>query len=138
MKIHVPDNLGGDLKVLPEGPCTATVENITLGVSKTSGKPKATVKYLLTSEMYKPEDNKTSIGEAVLETFSLQPQALWNINSMFKDCTGSGLPQGDFDPEELETTLQEGLIGQEFNLILEQVPNQDGVIQTQVTSREKA
>lgn len=136
MKIHVPENLGGDLKVLPEGPCTASIDNITLGTSK-AGKPKATVRYILTSEMYKPEDGQSSVGEVVLETFSLQPQALWNLNSLFKDCTGDSIPQGDHEPAELESILQEGLIGQEFNLILETVPNNEGVSQTQVTSREK-
>jgi hypothetical protein len=148
MKITVPKDIGGDLKILPEGPCEATLTELFLGKSTSSGHAKVTAKYVITSEMdikgqkaYDaegeevdfPEDFST-IGEVVLETFSLQPHALFGLNSLYKSVAGRNLPQGDYEPEELVDLLKEELIPREFKLILE-VDQYQGKIMTKVAKR---
>lgn len=119
MQIHIPEDIGGELKLLPDGPCNAVLTNLTLGKSK-EGNPKATAMFVVTSEMYDDPKEGTTVGEKVLETFSLLPQALFNINGLFKSVTGENLPQGDYDYETFLQILLEALKGQEFTLMLEQ------------------
>jgi hypothetical protein len=72
------------------------------------------------------EGEPSAIGESVLETFSLQPQAIFRLNDVYKEVTGERLPQGDYSEEDIEQMLNEALTGSEWNLALElQVP-QDG------------
>ena len=136
-RVSVPESMGGELKVLPAGPVFATIEDIFLGESATKN-PKATVKYILTSEMDgSKERDFSTIGEVVLESFSLQPQAMWRFNDLFKQATGERLPQGDYDKEEFEVMLKENLVGAEFELILEVGETDKGDPRTEVHSRSK-
>jgi len=138
MKITVPKDLGGDLKVLPPGPCKGAVEGISVGKSQT-GQPKATVRWIVLSELYPKGDKEhTSVGERVLDTFSLQEQALWNLNAFYKEATGENLPQGDYDEAEMQVILEDALKGSEFNLILGTEMTPDGEEQTRVQERKVA
>ena len=137
MKITVPQNVGGELKVLPEGTCRAAIEGVSVG--KTSeGKPKATVRYICLTEMYPKDSGMTSIGERILETFSLQPQALWNINGLFKEATGGNIPQGDYEDTDIQEILEDNLKGSEWDLVLATELTPKGEEQTRVSARELA
>lgn len=117
MKIHIPENIsGGELRLLPEGPAQATIQDIFLGKSKT-GNPKITIKWVVTSELF-DGDADTSIGDNVLDIYSLTEQALWRLNQLYMDATEEPLPQGDYSEEEFLDLLKENLIGLEANLIL--------------------
>jgi len=123
--IVVPENVGGDLRLLPAGNAKATLEKIMLGKSKSSGQAKATFRYTITEEMdSNPEDAPSTVGEAVLETYSLQPQAMFRLNDVYKAVTGERVPQGEWSPEEFEAKLNEDLCGTDWNLVLaNQVPS---------------
>ncbi len=143
MNVRVPEKLGGgDLRVLPvTNPLyQGTIEDVFIGKSGT-GNPKATVKYILTSEYEGPEakakDFESTIGAVVLETFSLQEQAIWRLNDLFKQCTDERIPQGDFTEEEFGDILKDALIGTDFNLFLKVEADNKGVDKTQVEQREK-
>lgn len=136
MKISVPKDLGGELKVLPEGTCTAAIEGVSIGKTR-EGKPKATVRYVCLTELYPKDAPASSIGERILETFSLQPQALWNINGFYKDATGESIPQGDYDDAEFQEILETGLKGTEWSLVLATELTPDGSEQTRVQTRVK-
>lgn len=122
MRITIPEQIGGELRKL-EGPCKAILEKVMIGESKTRN-PKATFRYTITEEMDCIKEGEASaIGESVLETFSLQPQAIFRLNDVYKEVTGERLPQGDYGPEEIELMLNESLVGSEWNLALElQIP----------------
>jgi hypothetical protein len=119
MQVHVPEELGGSLRVLPEDTYDAVIQDMFLGVSKT-GNPKLTVKWLVQSEYTgeKDEDYISTVGENVLETYSLQPQALWNLNDLYKSVTGDRLPQGDYDEEEFLEMLKNALLGASMKIRL--------------------
>lgn len=137
MEIHIPKDVGGELKVLPEGTCRATVEGLSVGKTR-EGKPKATVRYVVLTELYPSGAGATSIGERVLETFSLQSQALWNINGLYKEATGENIPQGDYDDHQFQEILEAGLKGTEWSLVLATELTPDGGEQTRVQRREFA
>jgi len=136
MKISIPKDLGGELKTLPEGPCRAVIEGISLGKSK-ADQPKATVRYICLTELYPKDASESSIGERILETFSLQSQALWRINDLYKEGTGESLPQGDYEEAELQELLEGALKGTEWNLLLG-TEEYEGREQTKVQERTKA
>jgi len=138
MQIHVPENLGGDLRLLPEGMAIASIDKCPIGKSK-KGQPKVTFVYTIVEEMeINPEDAPTTVGETVLETFSLQPKAMFNLNNAYREVTGENLPQGDFSLEEFQQTLNEIFIGTEWSLMLENQTPSDGSSdepRTTITSR---
>ena len=118
MQISVPADLGGDLRKL-EGVAVAQISDLMFGKSK-AGHPKMTIKYIITEEMDSiPDGEPSTIGEPVLETYSLQSKALWKLNNLYKDVTGERIPQGDFDVADFEQMLVDVLVGQSFSLILE-------------------
>lgn len=119
MKITIPDDIGGELKVLPNGQYSGVLTNLILGKSA-AGNPKLTGMYTITSEGYDDPTEGSTVGEKVLETFSLLPQALFNINRLYKSVTKENIPLGDYEYEDLLIILLDSLKGQEFNLILEQ------------------
>ena len=120
MRIIVPEEIGSELKLLPEGVVRATLEKLMLGKSG-SGYPKVTARYLITEEMEGVKEGEPpTTGEVVLETFSLQPQAMFGLNSLYKAVTGERIPQGDFSPEEFMADLDEKLTDTEWDLVLEQ------------------
>ena len=119
MQIHVPEDLGGKLRLLPDDIYKCAIQDMFLGTSK-EGNPKLTLKWVLQSE-YSGKHKKdyiSTIGENVLETFSLLPQAMWNLNDLYKTVTGEQLPQGDYGPEEFVALLKEQLLGVEMQLRL--------------------
>ncbi len=137
MRFVIPENIGSDLRILPPDAYEAELTDIILGESAAK-KPKCTVKYLVTSEYTgkKPDGFKTTVGETVLETFSLQEQALFNINGLYKQATKVNIPQGDYDSEGLMQVLKDALLGKRFNLLLatEVNPN-NGEEMTKVSKR---
>ena len=125
MKITIPESIGGELRKL-EGPCKVVLDKIMLGESKTRN-PKATFRYTITEEMNCIKEGEPSaIGENVLETFSLQPQALFRLNDVYKAVVGEKLPQGDYTDKDLEELLNESLTGSEWALVLELKIPEDG------------
>ena len=133
MEIHIPENLGGELQVLPEGAYTATVQDLFLGTSK-AGAPKLTVKWCIVTEAENPIEGKTTVGEKILENYSLQPPALWNLNGFVKDVTGKDLAQGDYTDETLEAALKEILLGvQAAILVVDDVGS--GEVRSRIDSR---
>ena len=136
MRISIPKDLGGELKILPEGTCRAAIEGISLGKSK-ADQPKATVRYVCLTELYPKDAPESSIGERILETFSLQSQALWRVNDLYKEAIGENLPQGDYEDAELQEILEEALKGTEWNLLLA-TEEYEGREQTKVQERTKA
>lgn len=144
MAITIPEEQGGELRVFPGDVYNANIQDLFLGTSK-AGAPKVTIKWVITSEysgvgkMSKAEKKnfQTVIGENVLESFSLQPQAIWKLSSLYKEVTGDKLPVGDFTEEELEGILKNALIGYACKLHLEQDESQ-GQPRMQVMERFKA
>jgi len=142
MQVKVPESMGGDLRILPTtNPLyEAEVADIFLGKSGT-GNLKATVKYIITSEYEGPEAKaknfESTIGATVLETFSLQEQAIWRLNTFFKQCTGERIPAGDFSEEDLGNMLKDGCIGTPFSLILKTEVDKNGNDRTAVDRRDK-
>lgn len=136
MKIVVPENMGSDLRVLPEGSYDAEFSDLFLGQSQTQ-KPKMTVKYVITSEYDGPKtDNfKTTIGEPVIETFSLQPQAMFNLNGLYKAVTDKDIPAREYTDEEFAAFIKEALAGARFKLLLT-VGSNNGKERTEVSDRK--
>lgn len=117
MRIVIPDVKDSTLRILPPGPAEAVLEKIILGTSN-ANKPKATFKYTITKEI-EGNDGEPTIGETVLETYSLQPQALFNLAGVYKMVTKEKLPMGDYDQEEFLEILESALCGSTWKLILE-------------------
>lgn len=138
MKIVIPENMGSDLRLIPDDSYNAVFADLFVGLSAAK-KPKLTVKYVLTSEYTGKKDPKfkTCIGEAVLETFSLQPQAMFKINGLYKQVKGEDLPANrEFNSEEdFAVFMKEVLAGAQFVLLLETVTN-DGKERTDVRDRK--
>jgi hypothetical protein len=117
MKFIVPDEIGSSLRVLPNDTYEAEIQKIMFGESSTKN-PKVTLKLIIQSEPTE-NDGEPTIGEAILETCSLQPQAMWKLNDWYKGATGERLPAGDFDQEDFLTMLDEALIGSRWNILVE-------------------
>ena len=118
MPIRVPENVGGELRLLPEDTYDATLQDLFLGKSTASGQPKLTAKWVITSEYSgkKGKDYISTVGESVLESYSLQPQALWKLNTLYKKCTGKTLndafdPEQEYTEEEFAEMVKSALIG---------------------------
>ena len=128
MKIHIPKDIGDELPLLPDGPCTAVPKNVFIGknLSK-AGNHKLCIKWIVTSEMY-TDNEQSSIGEPVLDKYALVDNALWrlsdtlkgvtdiDLNALCKEKTGSD--SGDIEPSDLAEWVQEKIVGQELNLLL--------------------
>lgn len=136
MEIVIPEGLSsGEVVVLPEGMARAMLDKIILGVSQ-AGKPKATFRYILTEEMSeKMPDGSPTMGAVVLDTVSLQPQALFTLAGIYKQATKENLSElggKTFSEEEFGAILNERLCGTEWNLILKQEIGQDGEPRTTI------
>lgn len=122
MQIHVPEDVGGeDLRLFPEDTYSASLSDWFLGKGKASQQPKLTAKWVVTSEPTDPDvtkrkDFESTIGSEILDTYSLQPQALWKLNGLYKQVTGEKLPHGDFDAEGFHQMIKETLTGVEADL----------------------
>jgi hypothetical protein len=135
MEIHIPEDIGGGLRNLPEGTYGGTIQDLFIGTSK-AGEPKLTVKWLITTEFTGKQEKGyvSTVGENVLENFSLQPQALWNLNTLYRDVKGIDLAKGDYDAESLEAFLKEALLGVEANLLIEDDTG-SGEVRSKITQR---
>jgi len=141
MKIHIPKDLGDEIPLLPDGPCTAVVKDTTFKKNQKTGNYQMYVKWIVTSEMYQGEEGKTTVGEPILDNYSFVDQALWRLNNL---CLGTinkslndiaveliGETQGDIEAEDLYKAIAEKIKGQEANLILE-AETYDGKTRTKV------
>ena len=140
--IVIPDGLSsGELKVLPDGLARASMDKLIMGTSN-EGKPKVTIKYIITEEMSaKMDSGEPTLGETILETVSLQPQALFTLNGIWKAVTKEGLKESFGDvgltPEEFSNKLNEVLQGTVWDLMLKAEPSYHNpeVLQTKITKR---
>lgn len=124
MKIHVPQDLGTKLRVLPEDTYKAIVSDIFIGLAKSSGQPKMTVKWTVQSEcsiekIRKAKDYQSTVGENVLDEYSLQEQALWRLNDTYLELTGDRLPEGEYNEEQFKDILKKSLVGLAGSIRLE-------------------
>ena len=133
MKIHIPEGLGGELKVM-EGSTKASLDKIVWGLSQTK-QPKATFMYTVLDELSTDKSQPTTVGERVLETFSLQPQALFKLNDVYKAATDEGLPVGDYSEEEFHQLVEDALLETEWQLNLQKGMDQNGKERTEVGQR---
>lgn len=124
MNIKVPEEIGGsDLRLLPvTNPLyEAQLSDLFLGKSSTGG-PKVTVKFTVTSEYTGPEakerDFESTVGATVIDSFSLQEQAIWKLNDLYKTITGDRLPAGESSEEAFLAMLKKGMVGANVNLLL--------------------
>lgn len=117
IKITIPKDFGGELKQLPEDTYEAVLQDLFGGISQAK-KPKITVKWLIQSEYSgeKGKDYESTIGQNVLESYSLQENAMWKLNSLYKQVTDENLPHQDFEMDELVNFLKDALKGQEFKI----------------------
>jgi len=136
MKVIVPENMGGELRILPEETFDATVQDIFLGESVTKN-PKMTMKYVLTSEAQDlQEDEPSCIGENVLETYSLQPQAMFRLNGDFKKVTGSNIPHQEYDEEEFLQLMKDTFLGTDWTVALKTETTPNGNERTVIERKE--
>jgi hypothetical protein len=140
MKIVVPDDIGGELRILPEETFESTITDIFLGTSAAK-QPKLTFKHVLTSESPSLKDgDPPCLGEIVLDTYSLQPQALFRLNTDFKKVTGSKIPASDspdgYDAEEFLLLMKETFMGTNWTIALETETNpNDGEERTKIKEK---
>ena len=154
INIRIPkDSLSSDLSMMPEDTYTAELDKITTKISKNSGQPVTWVAWTITSDPAEPinEDEYpdlqgSTVGKKVLESYSLQEQAVWRLNTLFKLATQENLPTDqDFSLEEFNSMLEERLVGFEATLVLVQdeddkgngVMRVDSCVPTQKKKRRK-
>ena len=133
MTIHIPEGLGGELKVM-EGTTKASLEKLAWGLSQAK-QPKVTFMYTVLDELNDDEDQPTTVGERVLETYSLQPQALFKLNDAYKEVKGEGLPTGDYSEEEFHTMIEETFQDTEWKLVLVRGMDDKGKARTEVSAK---
>lgn len=115
--IDIPEDIGGgDLKVLPEDTYAASLTDLILGTSST-GNPKLTAVWVITSEFEGDwpfdGDRFLTMGEKVLETYSLLPQAIFGLNDLYKAKTGEQLEHRQVPAEQFAEEMRQALIGME-------------------------
>lgn len=139
MRVRIPEDIssGSDLKVIPPGPYTAAIKDVIVKAAKTSGAPKAVVRWLLTSEPEGGAAEFPTVGETVLDTYSLQEQALWRLNDLHKALTGQNIPAEDYDMKDFEVYLNSVFPGQDATLMLVTEPDNKGNDRTKVESVSK-
>lgn len=136
MKITIPEEFPSGLRNIPEGTYQGTLSGMTIGKSQ-SGFPKLNVFYTLTSEQENIKAGEPStVGEKVLETFSLQSQALWRLNDLYKAVKEKDLEGGDFEPEEFVQMLMNDLLGTDWTLYITDETTPSGKTQSRVQERK--
>jgi hypothetical protein len=122
MKYVVPTDIGSSLRVLPPDTYEAEITDVSFGESA-QNKPKCTVIFTIKSEYtgVKEEGFQSCVGEKVIDTVSLQPQAMFKINDYFKAATGDRIPANEdgYDKDEFEELIKENLIGANMSILLE-------------------
>lgn len=118
MQIHVPENVGGELRVLPEDTYTAVIDKFIYKTSKSSQQPKLIGRFIIKSEYTgkHKKDYVSTVGEMVLEDFSLQPQAIFKLNDLFKKITKERIPIGDYDEQSFCEMINDRLAGTELKI----------------------
>lgn len=118
VKIHVPEDIGSDLRVVPEGTYKAIVKKFIPKMSTTSNQPKLVCRLTIQSEApgKHGKDYISTIGETILDDFSLQEQAIWKLNSLYKQITNERIPMGDYTHEQFAELMNEHLGGAEVNI----------------------
>lgn len=118
MRITIPED-DGDLRLLPEGPAVAMLEDFVLTKSS-KGNPVLYATFTLVEEMANadPEDEST-IGARILESYSLLPQAIFKLKKTWKAVTGEKMPHGDYEEEDILQMVKDSLCGSVWDVILE-------------------
>lgn len=114
--ITVPRDMGGDLRNDIQGVASATLNGLHWGMSKQQ-KPKVTIEFTLLEDIAGIDPPTT--GEKVLESCSLQAQALWKLNGFYKQATGEDIPAGEVSYEEFKEMIAGVLIGTQWDLDLQ-------------------
>jgi hypothetical protein len=127
--IEVPSKMGGDLRNDLEGVAKAELIKLHWGKSQ-EGKPKVTIEFALLEDISGIEPPTT--GEKVLEACSLQSQALWKVNSYYKQIKGEDIPAGNMSMEEFRALMEGVLIGSQWDLDLQIAPDNKGNPRTNV------
>ena len=128
MQIHVPQDIqSSNLRIFTPGAYDIQLADIFYGTSNT-GNPKQTFKYVVLSETEGVDDPDyiSTVGENLLETFSLQPQALFRLNDVYNDVCKENLPMGDYTPEEFTAVVKSALVGTVFRAVLDVEPDNRG------------
>lgn len=126
VKITIPENMGGELRKLPQDTYQAVLQDLFGGVAKSSGKPKVTAKWLIQSE-YSGDHGKdyvSTVGENILDTYSLQENAVWKLNGLYKQVKGENIPHADYSMDEFVAMLKDELKG--IEAMIDVVDSDDG------------
>ena len=120
MKYVVPENVGNELRVLPPDTYLTEVKDVIFGESK-ANMPKCTIILTVISEYSgtKSADFQSTIGETIIDSFSLQPQAMFRINDYYKAATGERIPAKEYDVEEFQEMIKSSLIGVKLDVLTE-------------------
>lgn len=128
--VHIPKGVGSDkLRNDMEGVAAAELTGVFWGKSQ-AGQPKATLQFTLTEDIEGLEPPTT--GEKVLESCSLQPQALWKLNSYYKEVTSQDFPEGDMSVDEFKEMVEGALLGSTWDLDLKIGQDQKGEPRTEI------
>jgi hypothetical protein len=114
-----------------EGTADAELVGIIAGKSGT-GNPKLTLKFTILDELSDNPAEATTIGATCLETCSLQPQALFNINNYYKQVKGEDIPDGEHTAEDFLAMMSEALLNTRWRLDLKIGQDQNGNDRTQI------
>jgi len=121
--------MGGDLRNDLEGVAKAELIKLHWGKSQ-EGKPKVTIEFVLLEDIAGIAPPTT--GEKVLEACSLQSQALWKVNSYYKQIKEEDIPAGNMSMEEFRALIENTLIGTQWDLDLQIAPDNKGNPRTNV------
>jgi hypothetical protein len=102
MEIIIPETIeSGELKILPAGPAKLALTKMSCKASKTSGNPTIYAVFTVMEELANnPEGAPPTVGEKVMDTFSLQANAIWKLNDLYKAVMGDRIPMGTWSTEE--------------------------------------
>lgn len=135
MQIHVPEDLGGKLRVLPVDVYDIKISDIFIKPAST-GSLQAYIKATVRSEFSgkKGKDYQSTVGEPILTGYNLQEQSLWRLNQAVVEITGDKIPHGDWDKESFEQWLKDNLVGWEGKATTENETTNKGTERTVIAS----
>jgi hypothetical protein len=114
--ISVPKDMGsGDLRSDIVGLAKAELVKLHWGTSR-ANRPKVTIEFVILEDV--PGIEPPTTGEKVLESASLQPQALWKLNAYYKSATDEDIPEGDYSFVEFQEIIEKALLGTKWDLDL--------------------
>jgi len=114
--VHVPEDLeSGKLRIFEEDTYRAVVKDVFGKLSKSSQQPMVYLVWIIKSEYSgrKKKDYQSTIGERVLDPYSCQEQALWRLNDVYIELTGTRLPAGGMELDDFAEALKVNLVGME-------------------------